>query len=378
MTTSEILFNSGERQRHQQRSRRLFENTGSNSVSTGAVAFNNQGGTVAATAGTLSITGGGTDTGGTYNALTGATVNLNGTGGTTPTLTGTYTGSGGGTVGLPGGTIAIGTGGATFNFPAGLFQWTGGTIAGPGTLSNTAVITIGGSGSKVNSGLVLNNSGTITEAGTSNSADWGIENGSTLNNLSGGIVNMTTSEILFNSGSGNAVNNEAGALFENTGSNSVSTGAVTFNNLGTVQATTGMLTIGILTQLSARADSGGTWIAWAPASRRPWRQSDGERWFDHAQCQGTFAQIDALNNNVGSLSLLAGDSLTITPPAAVWLAPASCCRPGAVLSVTGNFTLSSPSSVTIQLGGPTSSQFGTLAVSGTATLTGASVTRQRQ
>ena len=39
--------------------------------------------------------------------------------------------------------------------------------------------------------------------------------------------------------------------------------------------------------------------------------------------------------------------------------------------MTGNLTLSSPSSVTIQLGGPTSSLFGTLSVSGTATLTGA-------
>ena len=39
-----------------------------------------------------------------------------------------YTGSGGGQVEFSGGTLIIGTGGATFDFPQGLFQWTGGTI----------------------------------------------------------------------------------------------------------------------------------------------------------------------------------------------------------------------------------------------------------
>ena len=62
----------------------------------------------------------------------------------------------------------------------------------------------------MNSGLVLNNSGTIVEAGTSGTNDWEFVGGSVLNNLSGGIVDMTTSETLFNSGSGNAINNEAG------------------------------------------------------------------------------------------------------------------------------------------------------------------------
>ena len=79
MTTSEILFNFGSGNAVNNEAGALFENTGSNSVSTGAVAFNNQGGTVVATAGTLSITGGGTDTGGTYNAFNGATLNLNST-----------------------------------------------------------------------------------------------------------------------------------------------------------------------------------------------------------------------------------------------------------------------------------------------------------
>ena len=121
----------------------------------------------------------------------------------------------------------------------------------------------------MNSGLVLNNSGTITEAGTSNSADWGIENGSTLNNLSGGIVDMTTSEILFNSGSGNAVNNEAGAC-SRTRAATRSHRLVAFNNQGgTVAATAGTLSI-----TGGGTDTGGTYNASTGAtvrSQQHWR-----------------------------------------------------------------------------------------------------------
>ena len=104
-----------------------FENTGSGSFTT--VPFNNQqGAVIEVDAGTFSLAGGGTDSGGTFTVQSGATLDL--TGGSAPILTGTYTGSGGGIVSLASGTLDIGAAGATFNFPAGMFAWSGGRIAG--------------------------------------------------------------------------------------------------------------------------------------------------------------------------------------------------------------------------------------------------------
>ena len=67
----------------------------------------------------------GTYTGGvTFNVGQGAVVDL--TGGNTVTYGGTLTGSGAGTVQLSGGNFYPATGGATLDFSAGMFQWTGG------------------------------------------------------------------------------------------------------------------------------------------------------------------------------------------------------------------------------------------------------------
>ncbi len=88
-------------------------------------AFN--GGTIDVVGGTLSIQSTNcTWTGGNLDAATGATLQLAPDAGNGITLTGTYTGSGGGTVVLTTGNLLIGSAGATFDFPQGLFQWTGG------------------------------------------------------------------------------------------------------------------------------------------------------------------------------------------------------------------------------------------------------------
>ena len=130
--------------------------TGTSSIQ---VPFNNQGGTVDAESGTLRSTNGGVNTGGTYNANGSGTIDL--TGGANPTFTGTYTGSGTGRVQLASGTLTIGSVSATFSFPNALFVISGGTLAGPGTLTNanTGFITISGG----TLGGTLNNQGTITQ-----------------------------------------------------------------------------------------------------------------------------------------------------------------------------------------------------------------------
>ena len=115
-------------------------------------------------------------TGGTFKVAAGAVLDL--TGGSTPPgyFTGTYTGSGAGIVSLNSGTLPIGNGGATFDFPAGLFQWSGGTIdVSAGSLTNTGSLTITGDGTQENlysgNGYVNNaliNQGAIVQDGLSN------------------------------------------------------------------------------------------------------------------------------------------------------------------------------------------------------------------
>src|SRR5262249_88969 len=96
-------------------------------------------GTISVPAGTFTLaTTGGAGSGGNFEVNPGASLSLTPTHATV--LNGTYTGSGGGTVTFSDGTLAIGGGGAVFNFPAGMFRWIGGTIdASEGNLLNRQV-----------------------------------------------------------------------------------------------------------------------------------------------------------------------------------------------------------------------------------------------
>ena len=199
----------------------------------------------------MSLTGGGTDTGGSFDPSTGATIDLNDN--TTPTMTGTYTGSGGGTVGLAGGAIAIGAGGATFDFPSGMFQWSAGSIDGPGVLAVSAgsAMTIAGNGEQVLSAAVLNNSGTIVDSGNNTLF---FENSSTVNNLSGGAVDVTSTADLDNYSGTNAFNNQAGALVDKSASTGTLANTVPFNNQGgTIEVDAGTLSLA-----GGGVDTGGT------------------------------------------------------------------------------------------------------------------------
>ncbi len=109
--------------------------------------FANQGGlvatTAASTAGTLVLGGGGTSTGGSYDAATaGGVIDL--AGANTSVFTGTYTGTGSGIVGLTlGGAIAPGATGATLDFTAERFLVSNGEFNVQGsTLTNAGTITL--------------------------------------------------------------------------------------------------------------------------------------------------------------------------------------------------------------------------------------------
>ena len=180
--------------------------------------FVNQGGTINADTGTLSIqsnnctwTGGGT-----LAAAAGATLQLAPSEGADNgiILTGSYTGSGAGTVELTTGALAIGSGGATFDFPKGLFQWQGGSINvnRGGTLTNTGFLT-------------LNNSSGITL-------------GAPNNFINQGEVDQTgTGNLAIASGT---FDNQAGATYDISGTGGVTTGprsSGTFSDEGTLKMT---------------------------------------------------------------------------------------------------------------------------------------------
>jgi hypothetical protein len=223
------------------------------------IPFNNQGGTIEVDAGSLTLAGGGTDTGETFNVASGATLDL--TGGSSRTFYGSFSSTGDGTVSLASGTLMISSGGATFNFPAGTFQWSGGSIVGTGpinpvTLTNTGAITVAGNGIKslgsdvIGSGVpgvTLNNSGTIVDDGSSG---WYIGNDSVLNNLTGGLVNMASSEGI-DSG---VINNQAGANFESSGALGTLIEGVFNEQGGEIEVAAGSLNL----LLAGGTDTGGT------------------------------------------------------------------------------------------------------------------------
>jgi hypothetical protein len=262
----------------------------------GTVPFNNDaGGIVSVTVpGTLGLSGGGKDTGGNFNFQNGGNVDLNGGSAATTTLTGTYTGSGTGTVSLTSGTLGVGTGGASLNFPSGLFQWTTGTInTGANTLTNAATgfMTFNGTGDLVLIGT-FNNAGTITQttpgasfnprldfeiAVLNNSGTYDVqENGQVMNFFAGNA-------------SQNAFNNPAGGTFQKSGpamAGTTTNGNVPFSNVGTVNAKSGTLSLASVAQ-----DNGGTSTLTAGT------------WDVFTSSTLTFSSGDNLTTNNGNITL---------------------------------------------------------------------------
>ncbi len=256
-----------------------FNNSGTLEHSTGAGTvvfesgdpFNNAAAgkiTLAANVGGISLGGGGTDAGGTFTVGANSVLDL--TDGSAPTLTGTYTGSGAGTVLMATGSLDVDTAGATFNFPAGLFRWEGGTIAAAASnsnvLLNTGFITLSTSTDKLlRYNLTLENQGTITD----NQGNLRFYYG-TVQNDSGGVFSFTNDTAqgevdLTNDGGNNAFNNLAGGtVIKSTGaSNVVIDSGVPYSGAGTTQASAAILEIDgtTLPQDSSGALTGGTWIA---------------------------------------------------------------------------------------------------------------------
>jgi len=248
----------------------LFRKTASTNATTifSPIAFNNTG-TVEIQSGTLTLSGGGTDTG-NFTTANGATLNL---GGGTHNLTnvtitgaGTFSVSGGianfagtlggdGTLDVSGGTanfnvssaitlarlvISGGTLGGSSTFTvSGTMTWTGGTISGSGSVIVSGGLTLSGF-TKVLTGRTLVNAGAATwSAGQINFVTGGV-----LSNASIGTFDCAFDGNMANGGgTGQAVANSG--LFRKT----VGAGATTifspiaFNNTGTVEVQSGTLVL---------------------------------------------------------------------------------------------------------------------------------------
>jgi hypothetical protein len=179
----------------------------------------------------------------------------------TTTWTGAYTGSGDGSVILAG-DLSIGAAGATFDFPAGFFQWMGGRIRGVDTDGSDVLTNLGTLSLPRNTYnpstrswryLTINNAGTILH--TDDVLD---PVGGVLNNLPGGTYDLDGDAWIRG---GPLVINNAGLLVKSAGSGT-STIECPLNNTGSVESRSGTLDFrSTVTQVSGNALTGGTWSA---------------------------------------------------------------------------------------------------------------------
>jgi uncharacterized membrane protein len=368
------------------------------------------GGTLQVDTGTLLLRGNSdgavvaASTGGSLVVATGATLDLSDLG-TNSTFTGTYTGSGAGTVLFAGGgnNLLIGSGGATFNFPAGMFQWTGGTINLQGnTLTNAGSMTLGsatasttetletrtGISTIVPGGRLLN-LGTIVQqgAGSLNIDDTAVVDNHGTYQLTGAGTIHDGSSI---SGPASAFDNAGTLTMTGTGTADVTTtldnsgtalgqggtllleGAVT--NTGTIAADGAAVTVQGGTAIDGnRLDNGpGTWIArnggtLTFSGSRPIVYNQVNLVADGAG--STIAGLSNLATNAGTLALTNGASLSIS--ANLDNLGTIALGPGGTLNITGSYTQDAAGTLDVQLGGaPASGAFGTLTATQTATLGG--------
>jgi hypothetical protein len=220
----------------------------------GTAIFNNKGGTVEADAATLSLGAGAVlSTTATFSAASGAVLDM--TGNQNTTYTGSFSGSGAGTVQINGGTLAVGTAGASFQFSGSLLQWTGGTISGPGTLTNQGTLTIGANDKTLNG--TLQNTGTVKDIGNGNR--FFITSSGTFMNQAGAIFDFIGpgGAGIFDSNQFNGKQSKfinAGTLRTSAGTGTAFVGPVIFDNEGgTVEADAATLALGAGAVMSSTA-----------------------------------------------------------------------------------------------------------------------------
>jgi len=340
--------------------------SGTGTASFNGVQFQNDAGTlIDVTAGSLQLNTSGILAGGTINAAPGTSVILNGINFAT---TGNFTGTGGGQVNLTGGTLTLGVGGASFNFPAGYLNWSGSAIVENGTLTNSGFIQLVEGTPQLND-ATLDNAGTIVDSG----ARLDFAGTSVLNNLAGATLDVTiagASDFTANLGGANSIVHNAGT-FQHSGAGILSFGAIPFDNTGSVEVTAGTLNLNSpVSQVSGTTLTGGTWdVASGTSLLIPGTTLTTNAASVTLHGSAIAPAFNGLSSNSGTFSLLEGrDFATVgdfTNSGTLALSA------GSVFSANGTFTQTSTGSIAFELGGtPASGLFGQVIVTGAATLDG--------
>ena len=376
-----------------------FNNAGTLRKSAGAgistnigVDFQNIGGTIDVRTGEFqlkaSVNPAAASTGGTFLVAKDALLGLNGANAFEHmVLRGTYSGSGEGFVQFDTGVMQVGAGGATFNFPPGMFQWTGGTIdARTAPLTNRGSITLPDFALQPHLAGALNNAGQIIMQGTATLTVGRVGGGKgIITNLADGLFEFQGDEGVVASQAINRGDDESlfinqGLLRKASGPGTATINVPVFSNTGTLAALAGTVrferptNIDGPTILEALGDTltAGTWQVAAGsridlATAGTLTKNNAHVILDGAG--SSIPQLDTLASNSGSFSLLNGRNLTTAGP--LTNSGSLTLGAGSTLSVTGTYTQTAGATLSVQLGGdPASGKFGQLVSSEAATLDG--------
>ena len=331
----------------------LVEKTGGagTSVIGSGISFNSNGGVATASVGTLNLSTG-TSTGGAFNAAAGASLLFAGY------LTGTYTGTGAGTLGF-GGNVLIQSAGATFNFAAGLLQWSANDLNLDGdTLTNAGSITWSGGRLVGNTGIATNGysgqGGTLDNTGTllAPSGSLGLFDNVLLENQ--GTVNFT-GDASFSSGSYSPTVTNTG-LLEKTGGTATSTIGLPLSSTGTTFAAAGTLALSSVSQINGTTLTAGTWAASGGATlQMPAGTSVviNQGTLSLTGAGSTITGIANVATNAGTFAVASG--ATFTTAGDLSNTGTLSMGAGGTLNVAGNLTESDAATLAYGLGGTSAS-----------------------
>lgn len=304
--------------------------------------FDNFGGTIRVESGFVNLSNGRT-IGANYVVSAGTYVDLSAGGGTIE-LAGVLTGSGAGTVRLAGGTVYTGNfdddfvtqPGPTLNFPAGLFQWTGGLFFGgrSPTLANAGIMNLSG-GAKSMYSLAFTNSGTMRITG----GDLGTDR-CTLTNAASGLIDVQSDLTI----SANGAVTNAGTWRKSGGSGTATMDfQVGFTNSGRVEVQSGRLAFGQFSQ------SGGQVVL---ANNASISVSAGQSFQISGGAFNGTGTIAGSVNNTGTLALGSTDGTA------------------SAVSLGGNYSQTAAATLQLYVSGTSAGHIGMLQVAGTANLAG--------